>query len=124
MSHLIEINVSDVTDTDARIVARLVGDATGVVVRGTVRGPYCEKARTLPAEFAFRRLRTSEAGIVEAVVTDLCLWSPELPHLYDLDIQALRGEQLLAEYHGKVGLRRTTPRLPAGFCPGKQGNPL
>ena len=34
------------------------------------------------------------------------MWTPEMPHLYQADIEARQGEQLIAEYHGTIGLRR------------------
>ena len=46
--------MGDVTDMEARVIARYRGAGSRIVLRGTLRGPFCEKARTLPAEFAFR----------------------------------------------------------------------
>jgi beta-galactosidase/beta-glucuronidase len=34
------------------------------------------------------------------------VWSPELPHLYQVDVEACHGGRVIAEYHGKIGLRR------------------
>jgi hypothetical protein len=116
MSRSIEIIVAEVTDIEARIIARFVGDTTGVFVTGTVRGPFCEKGRTLPAEFTFRSNNTTQVATAEVIVTDPCMWSPELPHLYQIDVEARRGTQVLAEYHGKVGLRRIAPRLPVDLA--------
>lgn len=106
----IEISVGDVSDMEARVLARYRPAASDkaqeperIMLRGTLRGPFCENARTLPAEFAFR---DSGSASAEAVVTDPCLWSPELPHLYHADVEALRGGQIVAEYHGTIGLRR------------------
>jgi hypothetical protein len=108
---VIEISIREVTNMEARVVARYraaegdgVQEAGPIVLRGLMRGPFCEYAHTLPAEFAFRDLGT---GSAEAVVTDPCLWSSELPHLYHVDVEARRGEHVVAEYHGKVGLRQT-----------------
>jgi len=120
---------------------------------GTLRGPYCEGARTLPAEFAFRHVETKslsqnrlrrggqahfapktpqnepvpdgsgigskEGGLTaEAVVTDPCMWSADVPHLYEVVVEARQGEQVIAEYRGKIGLRRLAPRRPVEFAPG------
>ena len=54
MSSDIEIVVGDVTDVEARVIARYRGAVPGIVLSGSLRGPFCEKARTLPAEFEFR----------------------------------------------------------------------
>ena len=55
---------------------------------------------------------------VETVVSDPCMWTPEMPHLYQADVEARQGEQLVAEYHGTIGLRRLAPRRPVDFAPG------
>ncbi len=112
----IELEVGDVSNMEARVYVRYRGVAGGagepgasIVLRGALRGPYCENAHTLPADFAFRDLGPAKSAAAEAVVTDPCLWSVDLPHLYQADVQAIRGEEIVAEYHGKVGLRPTGP---------------
>lgn len=114
----IEIIVGDVTDVEARVIARYKGDAKGVVLHGTLRGPFCTKGRTLPAELVFRDSGNVNFGQAEAVVPDPCMWTPEMPHLYQADVEARHGEELIAEYHGTIGLRRLAPRRPVDFAPG------
>jgi beta-galactosidase/beta-glucuronidase len=121
MADSIEIAVGDVTDVEARVIARYRGaEMEGVVLQGTVRGPFCAVARTLPADFEFRRVDSEDRDVVaaEALISDPCMWSAELPHLYDVDVEARQGEQVVAEYHGKIGLRRLAPRRPVDFAPG------
>jgi hypothetical protein len=116
MSGKIEISVGDMSDVEGHVYARYlgedaqhnrseVGDAK-VALCGTLRGPFCESARTLPAQVEFRDLGPNEAGVAKAIVPDPCIWTSELPHLYQVDVQARQGDQILAEYHGKIGLRR------------------
>jgi beta-galactosidase/beta-glucuronidase len=116
MSSEIEIVAGDVTDVEARVTARYHGDRTGVVLRGTLRGPFCENARTLTAEFIFREIGTS--AHVETLVPDPCMWTPEMPHLYQADVEAWQGDERVAAYHGTIGLRRLAPRRPVDFAPG------
>jgi beta-galactosidase/beta-glucuronidase len=111
MDHSIEIFVGDVNDVEARVYARYVGAAENegahaerIVLKGRLRGPYCERSRTLPAEIAFRD--SEKPGLIEALVPDPCTWSPDLPHLYQADVEARQGQRVLAEYHGTIGLRR------------------
>jgi hypothetical protein len=118
MSTDIDIFVGDVTDVEARVIARYQGATMGVVLSGTLRGPFCEKARTLPADFEFRDFGNENGMQVETVVSDPCMWTPEMPHLYQADIEARQGERLVAEYHGTIGLRRLAPRRPVDFAPG------
>ena len=53
----------------------------------------------------FRDLAPNEKGLAEAVVPDPCMWSPEMPHLYQADVEARQGDRVVAEYHGTIGLR-------------------
>jgi glycosyl hydrolase family 2 len=118
MSPEIEITVGDVTDIEARVIARYLGPSTGIELNGTLRGPFCEHARTLPAELVFHRTCDGSASSAEAIVPDPCMWTPEMPHLYQADLEARRGSEIVAEYHGPVGLRRLAPRRPVDFAPG------
>ena len=112
----IEIFVRDVSDVEGHVYARYkLSAAEGerrasapIVLRGTLRGPYCEGTRTLPAQIAFRDLGPKEMGLAEAIVPDPCVWSPDLPHLYQVDVEAWQGDRLVAEYHGMIGLRRAS----------------
>lgn len=130
----IEIVVGDVSDMEARLVARYndtgskdrLENGGPIVLSGTVRGPYCTNARTLPATFEFHGeesppLAASQSGmgknvaVAEAVVSDPCMWSAELPHLYQIDVEARQGERVIAAHHGQIGLRRTAPARPYDF---------
>ncbi len=126
----IETTVGDVTDVEAHVFARYVdrslmdppaeAGSPAIVLRGRVRGPFCEGVRTLAAEFEFRGVASDDPRLVmaEAVVTDPCMWSAEMPHLYNVDVEARAGERVVAEHHGKIGLRRLAPRRPVDFAPG------
>jgi hypothetical protein len=113
MPYEIEITVGDVNDVEARVFAKL--KATGasgavtlepVVLQGTLRGPFCDAARTLPAEFTFRPMQGAAPPVVEAYVPDPCVWSLELPHVYYADVEARQGERVVAEYRGPIGFRK------------------
>ena len=118
MRSSIEIVVGDVTDVEARVIARYHGADEDVALRGTLRGPFCEKGRTLPAEFVFRSFGKGDVVQAEALVPDPCMWTPEMPHLYQADVEARQGEQVIAEYHGTIGMCRMAPRRPVDFAPG------
>jgi hypothetical protein len=101
-----EIEVGEVSDLEARVVVRFA--SMHEQLRGCLRGPYCERAHTLPADYPLIAV-ASAAGVYEAIVTDPCAWSPELPHLYRVEVEAVRGGEIVAAYQGEIGLRRTSP---------------
>src|SRR5947207_2779894 len=72
MSSEIEIVVGDVTDVEARVLARYHGSEQGIELRGTLRGPFCEKSRTLPAEFVFHSSVKDNDIHAEAIGPDPC----------------------------------------------------
>ena len=73
---------------------------------------------TLPAELVFHKISNDNTLSVEAIIPDPCMWTPKMPHLYQADVEARRGNEIVAEYHGPVGLRRLAPRRPVDFAPG------
>jgi hypothetical protein len=110
--HEFEIIVGEVSPMEARVLIRyhsLKANQDRIILRGTLRGPYCETAHTLPAEFPFRNVATVDPPTAEAIVPDPCLWSPDLPHMYHANVEARFGERVIAEYHGQIGLRSTSP---------------
>src|SRR5262245_49397592 len=117
MDSKITISVDDVTDMEAQVVARYVGPGS-VVLRGSLRGPFCDRARTLPADFEFRTFDPQKPNEVAAIVTDPCMWTAEMPHLYQINVAASEGNRVVAEYHGTIGLQRLAPRRPVDFAPG------
>jgi hypothetical protein len=127
MNGAIQILVRDVNDLEGRVHAQYVDpvaagnetrDGDRVMLHGTIRGPFCEQTRTLPAEFKFRDLGPKHSGLAEVVISNPCTWSPELPHLYQVDVQARRGEKIVAEYHGQLGLKRSKVRRGGMAFPG------
>jgi hypothetical protein len=115
MSGSIEIFARDVSDVEGYVYARYVTppeleddgpQSEPIKLTGKLVGPYCKRARTLPTEFPFRDLGPAQPGIAEVIVPDPCTWSPDLPHLYQADVEARQGDRTLAEYHGTIGLRR------------------
>lgn len=117
MSEQIEISVGDVTDIEAYVRARYNGSES-VTLSGKLRGPFCERGRTLPADFPFRGASTPQNNQAEAIVTDPCMWTLEMPHVYRVEVEALEGGRVIASYNGTIGLRRLAPRRPVDFAPG------
>ena len=52
-----EISVAEVSEVEAKVLVRYHSNTDEpIVLRGTLRGPYCERAHTLSAEYPFRAL--------------------------------------------------------------------
>ena len=74
------------TESSATVlVERVLGDETRAPA-GTIRGPFCEFARTLPADFPLRDLPPlpGRAPATSATIVDPCYWTPALPFEYEL----------------------------------------
>jgi len=74
-------------------------------LHGYVHGPRCEYSHTLPARFALQDLGTGPTLLARATLTDPCLWTSDLPQLYDMHIELRRGSEVLAREQRLLGLR-------------------
>jgi hypothetical protein len=94
----LELFFGEATDAEARVYARLPwnGPLDRWRVTGTLTGPECRYAKTLPATFEFHDLGPGEGLLAEAIVTEPCFWTPELPFLYRCTVE-LRGAGDAAE---------------------------
>jgi hypothetical protein len=68
------------TENHARIFVR---DADKVPT-GTIRGPFSDFAKTLTADF---KLKSADSHGAEALITEPCYWTPQLPMRYELHIE-------------------------------------
>src|SRR6476620_353403 len=118
MAENFEIVIGDVSDVEALVRVRYHGEEADVSLAGTLRGPFCDGTRTLPAEIPFRQSKPTDRTESEALVLDPCMWTPELPHVYKVNIEARQGDRVIDTYHGTIGLRRLAPRRPVDFAPG------
>ena len=80
-------------------------DLRDVQIRGTVHGPSCLYARTLPATIALRAGAFSPLHTAVSHLPDPCFWSAELPHLYQLQIELVRDGNVVARLNRTLGIR-------------------
>jgi hypothetical protein len=107
-----EIFVGEANPAEARFYARLpCGFDQRMQLAGTVFGPNCAYARTLPARVALVDQGPGSSLLAQAVVPDPCFWTPDLPFLYEVDVQ-LRGANRAAGV--SIG-RRTIGIRPLGI---------
>lgn len=76
------------TESSATVLVEGVA-AGGGPPTGAVRGPYCQYARTLPADFPLQALPPTDGRPPAAatVVVDPCYWTPDLPFEYELRLE-------------------------------------
>ena len=88
-----------------------VADATGstpVVASGTLVGPECSTAATLPTTVALvdQGSVAGQSALAKGVCTEPGFWTPELPNLYRAEVTLRRGDDVVAAGRRMIGLRR------------------
>jgi hypothetical protein len=90
-------------------------DPAEAALAGTLTGPDCRHAITLPVTAKLAAVPGSPAGLTAAaamsvvarvILTEPSYWTPELPNLYRLDARLVAGDRELAAWQRPVGLRR------------------
>lgn len=104
----LDLFVGEATDTQCRVYAR-VEAATGKL-SGSIIGPECAYAQTLSASVDFIDRGPGKTLLAEAMVPDPCFWSPELPHLYSIDMQLHADGRNAGKVRRLFGMRRMGTR--------------
>lgn len=91
----------------ARLVARpSLAGAGRLSLVGTLVGPRCGTATTLPITVRWIDAAAGASVMARAVLTEPSYWTPELPNLYDVDLQVIAEDRPLLRVARAVGLRR------------------
>jgi hypothetical protein len=102
----LEIFFGDVSDAMCRVYARWPGaDARGCTLNGTLTGPVCPYAHTLPVTLAMVDRGPGEFPLAEAYVPEPCFWTPDMPHVYRAQVHLCRDGRVLATAERIVGIR-------------------
>ena len=96
----------------ALVYARLPrpGDGDGWSLAGTIRGPRCLHAQTLPAAAKLVDQGPGASLLAQAILPDPVCWTADLPAIYDVTVNLLRGGEVVATARRELGLRRLGPR--------------
>ncbi|MFM8414968.1 MAG: hypothetical protein ACKOCX_09600 [Planctomycetota bacterium] len=87
-------------------------DAAGATLTGTLVGPECRRAITLPVTAKLAAVRggdvsgTPDALVARAILTEPSYWTPELPNRYRLEARLEAAGRELATWRRPLGLRR------------------
>jgi hypothetical protein len=103
----LDVFYGDLTPNLAYIYARLprLAEPGEWSLTGTVRGPRCLHAETLPTVTRLVDLGTGPTLLARATVTEPVFWSPDLPAIYDVTVNLLRGTEIVATAQREIGLR-------------------
>jgi hypothetical protein len=106
----------ELTANRAQVFVRAarIGELADCTLHGYVHGPHCEYAHTLPAKFALQDLGAGPTLLARATLTDPCLWTSDLPQIYDVHIELRRGSEVLARQQRMLGLRGLGSRSSEG----------
>jgi hypothetical protein len=86
--NLADIFVGEANPAEARFYARLPSPASDdVCLTGTVSGPFCPYANTLPARVPLVDQGPGPTLLAQAIVPDPCFWTPDLPFQYEVEVQ-------------------------------------
>lgn len=106
--------------------------ADEAVLSGTLSGPDCRHAITLPVTAKLAALPDSRSGlsgaaartvVARAILTEPSFWTPELPGLYRLEARLVAGEREVAAWKRPVGLRRLGVRGRSLWLDGRRHVP-
>ena len=118
-----------------RVDACVEGGCEPLRLTGTLVGPHSSIATTLPATVrlvgmpaavgvdASRVPRPVGEALAKAIFTEPSFWTPELPNLYQLDAEVLRGDHVIASCHRLLGLRRLGVRGRSFWLDGRRWVP-
>src|SRR5438552_9828096 len=76
-----------------------------LTLAGTVRGPFSQLARTLPATVPLADQGPGDSLLARPILPDPCFWTPGAPYLYTVQIEIRDGRRVVAEAERTVGIR-------------------
>jgi hypothetical protein len=124
----LDVFFGEATPTQARVYAQLPrGDGPlDARLEGTLSGPTCRYAETLPTHYRFRDRGVLKGGVsqdsmlIEAVVPDPCFWTPRLPYLYEVKLELRVGDEVVGRVARPFGIRPLGVRANSFVFAGKR----
>jgi len=115
----IVVTLGPCDDMRAQVFVRVPRPAAGpdsgsLRLEGTLIGPECRRATTLPTTARLVDLgpppgdagATTATLVGKAVLTEPAFWTPDLPNLYRLEMRIVSGDAVAATHGLRIGLRR------------------
>ncbi len=109
-----------------RAAVPLGGHAGPLLMEGTLSGPQCRRALTLPVTARVVDQGSGpapDAALGRVVLTEPSFWTPQVPGLYRLDVRLRAGPHEVAAVTRTVGLRRLGVRGRSFWLDGRRWVP-
>jgi hypothetical protein len=108
----LELFYGEVSTAAARVYAQLPADASAANVQlaGSVYGPFCLYAHTLPVRFPLVDAGPGKTLLAQTEIQEPCFWSPEMPYLYQTTIELRQAGNVIARTERLAGPRLLTIR--------------
>lgn len=119
----LEFVLGQADDMRAEAYVRLVGGPANATISGSLTGPRCRLATTLPTTIPLQPLAGAGPAAVRAIITEPSFWTPELPNLYELAAEARTAEGVVVATRQLVGLRRLGVRGRSIWLDGRRWVP-
>jgi hypothetical protein len=119
----LEFVLGQADDMRAEAYVRLVGGPADATIAGTLTGPRCRLATTLPTTTPLRTLTGAGPAAARAIITEPSFWTPELPNLYELAAEARTVASVVTATRQLVGLRRLGVRGRSIWLDGRRWVP-
>lgn len=97
----LRLTFSGLTESAAELRIEPMNDEV-TAVAGTLYGPLCKYAKTLPSQFSLQDI----GGAATVLVIDPCYWTPALPFLYQLLLEVRDRKDQVHRQEMHIGLRR------------------
>jgi hypothetical protein len=103
----LEVFFGRTSDAVAYVYARFNGVPadSSWQLSGGLTGPVCRYAETLPARSVLVDRGPGASLLAAATVPEPCFWSPEMPHLYDVEVELRHEGQVIATSRRLFGFR-------------------
>ena len=118
----IAVTLGPCDDMRAEVFVRCAGPAAVTAggpprLVGTLVGPECRRATTLPVTARLVDRGPPPAGaaaagslVARAVLTEPAFWTPDLPNLYRVEARIEQGDTVVSSHALRIGLRRLGTR--------------
>lgn len=87
---------------------------------GIVRGPRAEGVRTLPTTVPLFDLGPGESLLAKAIVPDPSFWSPDVPAVYDVEVELCDESGVVEAATCQLGIRQFGARATSWFLGGRR----